>query len=287
MNVTASTSVLALLGDPVGHSLSPVMHNGWIADHDLDAVYVALRLAADDPSAAFAALRSQRFRGCNITVPHKQTACLVADKLDPAASALGALNTLRWEEDGTISGYNTDAPGLIAALDESHAGWRSMTGTALVLGAGGAGRGVAYGLCQAGVRRILIANRTRSAADEIASLTPRCQAFDWSELGELFESADLIVNSTSIGMAKGGLAAPEGGWPVKRAPNHAVIMDAVYAPLETELLRAARDRGLVALDGLGMLIHQGALAFDIWFGIKPDVRLARARLMQAIAEREA
>jgi shikimate dehydrogenase len=244
-------------------------------------------LKADDPAAAFAALRAVGFYGANVTAPHKQAACLIADRLDPVASALTAVNTLRWEDDGTISGFNTDAGGVIAALDESHAGWRSMTGTAVILGAGGAARGAAWGLAQAGVRRVLIANRTRKAADEMVSLSPRCQAFDWADLGDLFESADLIVHCTSLGMTKAGDDTPAKGWPMERAPAHCVLMDAVYAPLETPFLRQGRERGLVAVDGLGMLIHQGALAFDIWFGVQPDTRLARTRLMQALAELEA
>jgi shikimate dehydrogenase len=176
---------------------------------------------------------------------------------------------------------------VIAALDESHAGWRSMTGAALVLGAGGAARAVAWGLAHAGVRRVLIANRTRKTAEEVATMAPHCQAFDWSRLGDLFESADLVVNCTTLGMTKSEQFEPEGGWPVARAPDHCVVMDTVYSPLETPLLRAARARGLVALDGLGMLIHQGALAFEIWFGVLPDVRTARARIMQALAEQDA
>lgn len=282
MNITAKTSILAVLGDPVGHSLSPVMHNGWIDDFGLDAAYIALRVPADDEAGAFEGLRALRFFGANITVPHKLSACLIADRLDPAASSLKAANVLRWERDGSISGFNTDAYGVIAALDESHGGWRSMTGTAVVLGAGGAARAAAWGLAQAGVRRVLIANRTAQRAHDVASISDRCYAFPWEQMGDLFESADLIVNTTTLGMA----GAPPFDWPVERAPNHCIIMDAVYAPLETGLLRAARGRGLNVIDGLGMLIHQGALSFEIWFGLQPDVRLARARLMRAVEDRE-
>jgi shikimate dehydrogenase len=281
MHVTARTPVLALLGDPVSHSLSPVMQNGWLQDSGRDGVYIALQVRADT-SEAFQALRAARFFGANVTVPHKQTACLLADRLDPAASALKAVNVLRWEEDGTVSGFNTDSPAIAAALDDAHSGWRSTTGAALVIGAGGAGRAAAWSLAQSGVHKVMIANRTRAKADEVARVSPRCEAFDWHRLPELFAAADLIVNCSSLGMA----GSPNMEWPVERAQSHCVIMDAVYAPLETELLRQARGVGLTAIDGLGMLIHQGALAFDIWFGVMPDVRSARARLMRAIAERE-
>ncbi|MGE3303997.1 MAG: shikimate dehydrogenase [Hyphomonadaceae bacterium] len=282
MRITSRTAVLALFGDPVGHSLSPVMHNGWIGDHGLDAVYVALRIATAQAPNTFVSLRNAGFRGANVTVPHKQSACLAVDSLDPTASALKAVNVLRWEDDGAISGFNTDAPGLVSALDESHAGWRSTTGAAVVLGAGGAARAAVWGLAQAGVKRVLVVNRTLARAEETAALTPRAHAFAWDQLGDLFASADLIVNTTTLGMA----GSPPMEWPIERTPDHCIVMDSVYAPLETELLRAARARGLTTVDGLGMLIHQGALAFDIWFGVTPDVLLARVRLMQAISDRE-
>src|SRR5690606_29216476 len=142
----------------------------------IDAAYVALRVDSADP-ARFMGLRALGLFGANVTVPHKENACLLADELDPAASALKAANVLRWDEEGRIFGFNTDAPGLIAALDESHAGWRSMTGAALVLGAGGAARAAAWGLANAGVRRILIANRTPARAEAAAAIAPRAQGF--------------------------------------------------------------------------------------------------------------
>ncbi|MEJ0022743.1 MAG: hypothetical protein WDN76_04405 [Alphaproteobacteria bacterium] len=129
---------------------------------------------------------------------------------------------------------------------------------------------------------MLIANRTPQRATEVAGISERCFAFPWEEMGNLFESADLIVNTTTLGMVGG----QHFDWPIERAPNHCIVMDAVYTPLETPLLRAARARSMTAVDGLGMLIHQGALSFEIWFGLQPDVRLARGRLMRAIAEKE-
>jgi shikimate dehydrogenase len=287
MLLTAKSPILALLGDPVSHSLSPVMQNGWLEDAGLDGVYVALQIKSGDrggdSGGAFQALRAMQFYGANVTVPYKQIACLVADRLDPAAGALKAANVLRWEEDGTVSGYNTDAPAIVASLDDAHSGWRSQTGAALVVGAGGAGRAAAWALAQAGVHRVMIANRTRAKADEVAKVGSRCEAHDWDKLPELFAAADLIVNCSSLGM----VGSPGMDWPVHRAPKHCVVMDAVYAPLETDLLRQARGVGLNAVDGLGMLIHQGALAFDIWFDMMPSIEAARVRLTRALAEREA
>ncbi|MGE0044365.1 MAG: shikimate dehydrogenase [Hyphomonadaceae bacterium] len=281
MSITAKTDVLAILGDPVSHSLSPVLHNAWIQAAGLDAVYAAIRIETGRADQAFKALSAYGLRGANVTVPHKERAANAADKLDKAAKTLNAANVLRWEEDGTLSGFNTDAGGVIGALDDSHAGWRSMTGAALVIGAGGAGRAAAWGLAQAGVSRILIANRTQARAMETAALIPRAQAFAWSEMGCLFESADLIVNTTTLGM-KG---QPAMQWPMARAPSHAIVMDAVYAPLETPLLASAAKRGLKALDGLGMLIHQAAASFEIWFGQKPSIEMGRAAIELELAER--
>lgn len=281
MSVTAKTDVLAILGDPVAHSLSPVLHNAWIQAAGLDAVYTAIRIETGRADAAFAALSAYGLKGANVTVPHKERAAKAADRLDLAAETLKAANVLRWEEDGTLSGFNTDAGGIVAALDDSHAGWRSMTGAALVIGAGGAGRAAAWALSHAGVRRVLIINRTKARAMEAASLIPRAQAFAWSEMGGLFESADLIINTTTLGMK--GQPAME--WPLARAPSHALVMDAVYAPLMTPLLAGAQARRLTTLDGLGMLIHQAAATFELWFNRKPSIELGRAAIELELMER--
>jgi shikimate dehydrogenase len=280
--MTDKSALLALFGDPVDHSLSPVMHNAWLADHGIEGAYAPYRISVADAPRAFSALRGMELTGANVTVPHKEIAARSVDRLDPVAEALRAVNTIRWEDDGTVSGFNTDAPGLIAALDESSVGWRSMTGAALVIGAGGAGRAAAWALAQAGVSRVLIVNRTAAKAQEAAAVTPRALPFPWVKLGDLFESADLIVNTTTLGMAR----APHMDWPIERAPSYAIVMDAVYAPLETPLLAAARARGMKTVDGLGMLIHQGALAFELWFGVKPDTDKARQRLLEELTERQ-
>jgi len=282
MTARKDPAMLALFGDPVEHSLSPVMHNAWLREAGIPGAYAAMRIPVADAPAAFRGLRAMELTGANVTVPHKEIAAKSVDTLDPAAKALNAVNTLRWEADGAVSGFNTDAPGLIASLDESSVGWRSQTGAALVIGAGGAGRAAAWALAHAGVNRIMIVNRSADRAQAAAAATPRALPFPWAKLANQFEAADLIVNTTTLGMNH---VAPM-DWPIARAPNHAIVMDAVYAPLETPLLRAARARGMKTVDGLGMLIHQGALAFELWFGVKPDVSTARALLLEAIAARE-
>ena len=282
MTARATPAMLALFGDPVDHSLSPVMQNAWLQGAGIPGAYAAMRIPVMEAAATFKGLREMALTGANVTVPHKEEAAKNCDRLDDAAAALNAVNTLRWEQDGTVSGFNTDAPGLIAALDGANTGWRSQTGAAVVIGAGGAGRAAAWALAHAGVRRVMICNRTAQRAQEAAAQIEAARPFPWSKLGETFEGADLIVNTTTLGMAH----TPDMDWPLARAPRHAIVMDAVYAPLETPLLAAAAARGMRTIDGLGMLIHQGALAFEIWFGVKPDVTAARHWLLNAIAERE-
>jgi len=271
--ISAKTQVLALFGDPVGHSLSPIMHNGWIEDHGLDAVYVALRLTGEDPASAFRALKNIRLKGANVTVPHKEAAASAADRSEARVA-----NVLRWEGDGSLSAFNTDGVGFVGALDEAACDWRARTKSILILGAGGGAEGVAMTL--AGVGNIVIANRTRGRADELAGRIAHARTADWDQLPELFAEADLIVQATTLGMSAG--ASPD--WPLHACRPSAIAVDIVYRPLETPFLMAARRRGLVAVDGLGMLIHQGAAAFEIWFGVKPSTMKARARLMAALGE---
>lgn len=270
MSISAKTKVLAVVGDPVSHSLSPIMHNGWIADAGLDAVYVALRVSGDAP-AFFAGLKSSGLFGLNVTVPHKELAARAADACD-----LAVANTLRFAESGALEAYNTDGGGFTDALEEVAPDWRARVKTILILGAGGGARGIAETL--QGDARMLIANRTRARAEELARAVQNAEASDWNDLPKLFARADLIVQTTTLGMGSN----PSPAWPVDQCKPSAIIVDIVYRPLETPLLKAARARGLVGVDGLGMLIHQGARAFEIWFGIRPDAAKARARLMAAL-----
>jgi shikimate dehydrogenase len=262
------TKRYAVIGDPVSHSFSPLMHNGWIADHGLDATYEARLLRSDDPVAAIRSLT--QFAGMNVTVPHKAAAAKAADRTEAEVA-----NVLRWEPDGSLSAFNTDGAGFLAALDESAPDWRERTETALLIGAGGAARAIAGAL--AGKLDLLIVNRSILRAEELAKRLPRTGFAPWEALPACF-SADLIVNATTIGMD-----GRDFSWPVDRCLKSAVIADIVYRPLETSLLRGARARGLKTVDGLGMLIHQGALSFEIWHGLKPDAAKARARLEAALA----
>lgn len=271
MSITAATPVYAVIGDPVSHSLSPLMHNGWIADHALDAVYVALPLKNENPIAALRTLGSFGIRGANITVPYKEAAARAA-----GASALSVANVLVWGENGSISAHNTDGLGFIHALSETAPDWRSRVRRALVIGAGGAGVGVAEALSPF-VDTVHIMNRTAERAEEAASRIANARALRWDDMERGFGGADLIVQATTLSM---GDAQPD--WPVALCRAGAIVADIVYRPLQTPLLRAASAHGLTPMDGLGMLIHQGALAFEIWFGVKPDTTKARQRLLAAL-----
>ncbi|MBC7769347.1 MAG: shikimate dehydrogenase [Phycisphaerales bacterium] len=272
MNITAATKVFAVIGDPVSHSLSPLMHNGWIADHGLDAVYVALPLRSEDPVAAIRAMKGLGFAGLNVTVPHKEAAARAADRGD-----LSVANVLWWDENGILSAYNTDGLGFLDALSEAAPDWRTSVKRVLIVGAGGAAVGIGQALSPH-VDRVHFANRTHARGEAAAAMFQNGRTLRWDDLERGFGAADLIVQTTTLGMA----GQPAQAWPLEFCRPTAIVADIVYRPLETGLLRAARARGQVTMDGLGMLIHQGARAFEIWFGVKPDVVKARERLTAAL-----
>jgi shikimate dehydrogenase len=272
MKITAATRVLALLGDPVSHSLSPLLHNGWIADKGLDAVYVALRLESANATETVRALKALDLAGANITVPHKQAAARAADVCDDVVA-----NTLRWEANGALSAFNTDGPGFLDALSEAAPDWARQVRRVLIIGAGGAALAIGKAL-SAHVEVVCFINRTPARAQAAAASLGNGQQLRWDEIERGFADADLIVQATTLGLA----GAPAPAWPVAHCRASAIVADIVYRPLQTELLGAARGRGLTAMDGLGMLIHQGARAFEIWFGVRPDAGLGRARLLAAL-----
>ncbi len=279
MTITGATKVLAIFGNPVTHSLSPQMHAGWIADHGIDATYVALPLAHDGVSETMRALRHVGLHGVNVTVPFKEAAAQAADVRTGDVEALGVANTLHWK-DGRLHAHNTDWQGARRALDDAFPDWARDARRAVVIGGGGAARAMAYGIARNGGPRVTIVNRSLEKAQAIAGFLSG-DARAWSELPATLRDADLIVNATSLGMT----GAASFDWPLANAKPGAIVYDAVYAPLETDLLKAARARNLRTVDGLGMLIHQGALAFEIWFGIKPDTAKARERLLAILAAR--
>jgi len=257
-----------VIGHPIAHSRSPKIHGHWLAAHGIAGSYEAIDVAPADLSAFLAGLRKNGFSGGNVTLPHKEAVFAGAGRRDEAAELIGAVNTL-WFEDGILVGGNTDAYGFAANLDEYAPGW-AADGPAVVLGAGGAARAVIHALKTRGVNDIRIANRTLARAEELrdrfgAGIT----AHPLEAVPELLGDTDLLVNTTSVGMA--GKGKEELPADPALLPPHAVVTDIVYVPLETPLLAAARTRGLTTVDGLGMLLHQAVPGFERWFAIRPQV----------------
>lgn len=256
-----------VIGWPIEHSRSPLIHRHWLESYGIDGSYAKEAVAPDDLETFLSRLAATGYAGCNVTVPHKERALALADEADNAARAIGAANTL-WLEGGRLHASNTDAYGFLANLDEQAPGWEQGGGAALVLGSGGAARAVLHALLSRGVTEIRLLNRTRTRADELAQhFGAHVKVFDWEEREAHAQGCGLIVNTTSLGMTgQGPLAIDLSG-----AEAGAVVNDLVYSPLETAMLKQARDRGLRSVDGLGMLLHQAVPGFEKWFGVRPEV----------------
>jgi len=269
------TKLAGVVGWPAAHSLSPVIHSTWAAREGAPARYNALAVEPTDEAFCkrINELRAQGYVGVNVTIPHKERALKIADRASDAALAIGAANMLTFSG-GKIFAENSDATAAEAIIREL----TPFPGTALVLGAGGAARGVLYAMKRAGVRRILLSNRTKRRATEIADVGA-AQVVDWTRRAAAASEADLVVNATSLGMN----GAPPLDLDVQPLKQSAVIFDIVYAPLETPLLRAARARGLKTIDGLEMLMRQAVPGYLRWLGTRAEVdEDLRARLEAAL-----
>lgn len=271
-----ATKKAFVTGHPIKHSRSPKIHGYWLAKHGIDGSYEAIDVAPQDFAEFIATLRANGFRGGNVTIPHKEAAFALVERRDQAAQEIGAVNTL-WLEDGMLWGGNTDGHGFAANLDDHAPGWASK-GPAVVLGAGGASRAVVQALKQRGVADIRIVNRTLARAQELRDrFGAGVSAHDMAATDELLADAGLLVNTTALGMVGNeGLPADPA-----RLPDHAIVTDIVYVPLETPLLAAARARGLKTVDGLGMLLNQAVPGFERWFGIRPQVTAELRALIEA------
>lgn len=273
--ISGSTRVAAVIGDPVRHSLSPVLHNTAFAQLGLDWVYVALQVDGGEAQRAIDAMRVLRISGLSVTMPHKEAVARAVDELDPAAEALRSVNTVVPMPDGTLKGCSTDGAGFVASLAAAH---HPVEGrTVCLLGAGGAARAIADALGRAGAARVAVVNRTPAAAEVAAALAGVVgvvgAAADVSD-------SDLVVNATSVGMASDDLPCDPD---LLRAGQ--VVADIVYHPRDTALLKAARSRGALTVDGLGMLVHQAALQQQWWHGALPDTAAMAAAAERALAAR--
>ena len=257
-----------VMGWPVAHSKSPRLFAHWFARHGIDGRYILLPVREDDFAEVYRALPKAGFRGVNVTIPHKGAALALADEASEAARAIGAANMIRFAPDGRILADNTDAYGFLESLRAGAPDWRAAEGPAVVLGAGGAARAVLHALLGAGAPEIRLANRTRARAEALAlAFGPRVRVVAWEEREEALDGAATIVNTSSLGMQGHAPLALR----LDAAPRSALVTDIVYVPLETGLLAAARARGMPAVDGLGMLLHQARPAFRAWFGPDPAV----------------
>jgi shikimate dehydrogenase len=264
-------------GWPVDHSRSPTIHRHWLKEMGLSASYERFAVRPGEFRQFAGQIGRDELVGANVTAPHKEAAYSFCDRRTTVAAALGAVNTL-WREDGLLWGDNTDVVGFLANMDDSAPGWARRAGSAVVVGAGGAARAIIYALISRGFQRIAIVNRTQTRAEALAAhFGGAAQARSWTQLTTELTGADLLVNTSILGMA----GQPPLVVDLGPLPERAVVADIVYVPLRTPLIEAARARGLRAVEGLGMLLHQAAPAFARWFGERPTVTPALRAILEA------
>ena len=268
----------AVMGYPVLHSRSPLMHNHWFAEMGLPGSYVPLLIEPGKLGPALRALFPLGFAGCNLTIPHKQDAMAIVDEVDEVARRVGAISCVVVREDGTLFGTNNDWRGFLGNLHDAAPVWRADAGPAAVLGAGGGARAVVQALLAEGAPELRLANRTRARAEALAEeFGGPIRVVDWEARAEALDGVATVVNTTSQGMQ--GMAPLD--LPLDRLPRAALAADIVYTPLETPFLAAAKARGNATVGGLGMLLHQGPPAWRMWFGLEPKVTPELRRKMEA------
>ena len=271
------TTKAFVIGHPINHSRSPLIHGTWLAEHGIDGSYDAIDVAPDALPAFFDRLRTGEFAGGNVTIPHKEAVFALCDSVDPLARKIGAVNTLVVRE-GKVHGTNTDYLGFLGNLDAGAPGWSDGLEMAIVLGAGGAARAILVALQSRGIGTIHLLNRTLATAEALsrelgAGIEPH--PLGWFALSA--PRAGLVVNTTSIGMHGSRFE----GLNLALLPKNALVTDIVYAPLETPLLADARTLALRTVDGLGMLLHQAVPGFEAWFGVRPTVTPALRQRIEA------
>jgi len=257
-----------VIGSPIAHSKSPQLHGHWLRTYGIAGHYIPMDVAAEDLERVIRTLPQAGFVGVNVTIPHKEAVLEIADLVTDRATLIGAANTLIFRQDGKIHADNTDGYGFMENLKAGAPEWNPRQGPAAVLGAGGAARAVVSALLDAGVPEIRITNRTRVRSDRIRSdFGSRVRVFDWVQAGNMIEGANLLVNTTSLGM----IGKAELRVPIDALAPGTLVTDLVYAPLKTDLLQRAEALGCPTVDGLGMLLHQAVPGFERWFGKRPVV----------------
>jgi len=274
----SSFGIAGLLGWPVAHSRSPTIHNYWLNEFGLSGRYVLLPVPPEKLSIALPGLAALGFRGCNVTTPHKQAVMPMIHSVDPLAQRIGAVNTIVVEKDGSLKGFNNDGNGFIQSLRDAKPTWRPDSGPILVVGAGAAARAVVASLAQQGAKEIRLVNRTFERAQGIAAeFGPPVTAFAWDQRNELMDDVALLANATNQGMAGKSVLDIS----LDRLASDAIVGDLIYTPPETPLLAAARARGNVTVNGLGLLLNQARPAFQAWFGVLPEISPGLLQAVQA------
>ena len=258
----------AVLGNPISHSKSPRMHNYWLKQNKLNGYYIPIKVELENFEETIRALVSMGFSGVNVTIPHKLSALKIADESSSTAQYIGAANTLTFTRENKIYADNTDAYGFINNIKCKYPDWNPKKGTSVVLGAGGASRAVIAALLSQGSKKIIVLNRTIEKAEALKKdYDNKITVESWKNINEVAASSSNIINTTSLGMNNESLISIN----PNAIPETALVSDLVYTPLETNLLKMAKNRGSRTVDGLGMLIHQGVPGFEAWFGQKPLV----------------
>ena len=267
-----------VIGHPIAHSKSPNLHGYWLRKYGLKGHYVPIDIAPEKIADLLPRLQDLGFVGANVTIPHKETVMEIADLITDRATLIGAANTLIFRKDGRIHADNTDGYGFIENIRQTVPDWYPKQGVAVVFGAGGAARAVIASLLDVGVPQVLLTNRTRIRAEKLkGDFGNRVQVVEWVQAGNVLEDADLVVNTTSLGM----VGKPEMRVPLDGLKPGAIVNDLVYTPVRTKLLATAEAQGCRVVDGVGMLLHQAVPGFERWFGKRPAVdENARAAVLR-------
>ena len=265
--MAATAPKACVIGSPICHSRSPLIHGYWLKKHDISGSYDKVEVIPDELTGFFNRIRRGDFAGCNVTIPLKELAFDAVDQTDDQTRRLKSVNTV-YMQDGKLCGTSTDGMGFMANLRQTVSGWQTGSKHVVILGAGGAARGLVDALITDGADRVSIVNRTLERAEAIAADYPgRATARSWHSLNDLLPATDLLVNSTSLGMA----GQPPLEVCLDELKPEAVVTDIVYTPLRTDLLSQASARGHRIVEGLGMLLHQAVPGFEKWFGTRPEV----------------
>ena len=268
-NITETPPYLAgVIGHPITHSKSPKLHNYWLSKYNINGFYIPFSVTTDKLQVSIKSLISLGFNGVNVTIPHKTNVLSIADSVTDRAALIGAANTLYFSKNGRVHADNTDGYGFIQNIIDEIPDYDFYDKTALVYGAGGSARAIASGLISNGVKKVGITNRTRSKAQIISeNLGAKVSVIDWRTAPETIQRADLIINATSMGMT----GQPDFSQPISRAKKTALVIDIVYNPLITELLKEAKKLKLKTVGGIGMLINQAVPGFEHWFQKSPVI----------------